>query len=191
MYGWLLLPFIAKKLPAVICLQLFWISFKCFFYSFAWHSNIMKADMEPTNTYRCLPDKAKPENVPMSDREDPACGKLSVWVTLSGSVSKKGDTGRAAFTTFYLRSNLSWSTRRSANTLCWLSPYKHMFLVCSGGLCCLGLCNVLFDKAVLISQVTWNFVLKQTMIFPNSYPVLPVPKHIHKKLNNALVTTSE
>lgn len=71
-----------------------------FFYSFAWHSNIMKADMEPTNTYRCLPDKAKPENVPMFDREDPACGKLSVWVTLSGSVSKKGDTGRAAFTTF-------------------------------------------------------------------------------------------
>lgn len=122
-----------------------------FFYSFAWHSNIMKADMEPTNTYRCLPDKAKPENVPMFDREDPACGKLSVWITLSGSVSKKGDTGRAAFTTFfYLRSNLSWSTRRSANTLCWLSPYKHMFLVCSGGLCCLGLCNVLFDKAVVM-----------------------------------------
>lgn len=77
----------------------------------------MKADMEPTNTYRCLPDKAKPENVPMFDREDPACGKLFESHSLGAFPKRETQAGQLS-PLFYLRSNLSWSTRRSANTLC-------------------------------------------------------------------------
>lgn len=151
MYGWLLLPFIAKKLPAAICLQPFWISFKCFFsillhdiaksWKLTWnlqtHTDVYQTK-QSLRMCQCLIERIQPVGNCLF--ESHSLGVFPKRETQAGQLSPL----------FYLRSNLSWSTRRSANTLCWLSPYKHMFLVCSGGLCCLGLCNVLFDKAVVM-----------------------------------------
>lgn len=89
------------------------------------------------------------------------CLCRSGWSCLSHTVwecfQRYGDMGMAAFNTFYLRSNFSWSTRTAANThyshcadsthvsTCSLSVQKRLRRVVW------AFCNVLFNDAVVIT----------------------------------------
>lgn len=115
------------------------------------------------------------------------CLCRSGWGCLSHTLREcfqiDGDTGMASFTTFYLRSNLSWSNRTAANTrcshcaadsaytsTCSLSVLKGLWM------CCLGFCNVLFNDAVVI---TVSQLIKHSKHFGQKGRTRPPPGQTH------------